>query len=120
MWQKTRVRSSARKQGCQMVYFQTKNPNLGTFWRAWKVKCWYILRPWGIFKAIWYNLWPFGIVCDYWVYFSRLGMFGPNLATLPAQGQRSIARKRKRFRFLVAFMKKNLMARPVATGPFSP
>jgi hypothetical protein len=24
--------------GCSMVYFQTKNPNLGTFWRAleWK------------------------------------------------------------------------------------
>jgi hypothetical protein len=21
-------------QGCQMVYFQTKNPNLGKFWRA--------------------------------------------------------------------------------------
>jgi hypothetical protein len=20
------------RQGCQMVYFQTKNPNLGTFW----------------------------------------------------------------------------------------
>jgi hypothetical protein len=20
------------KQGCQMAYFQTKNPNLGTFW----------------------------------------------------------------------------------------
>jgi hypothetical protein len=27
------------KQGCQMVYFQTKNPNLGKFWSAldWKV-----------------------------------------------------------------------------------
>jgi hypothetical protein len=25
-------------QGCQMVYFQTKNPNLGTFWRALKWK----------------------------------------------------------------------------------
>jgi hypothetical protein len=26
-------------QGCQMVYFQTKNPNLGKFWRAldWKM-----------------------------------------------------------------------------------
>jgi hypothetical protein len=28
-----------RKQGCQMVYFQTKNPNLGKIWRAlgWKM-----------------------------------------------------------------------------------
>jgi hypothetical protein len=27
------------EQGCQMVYFQTKNPNLGKFWRAliWKM-----------------------------------------------------------------------------------
>jgi hypothetical protein len=24
----------AGKQGCQMVSFQTKNPNLGKFWRA--------------------------------------------------------------------------------------
>jgi hypothetical protein len=39
-------------QGCQMVYFQAKNPNLGKFWRAleWKmlVYCmniWNILRP---------------------------------------------------------------------------
>jgi hypothetical protein len=23
-----------RLQGCQMVYFQTKNPNLGKFWRT--------------------------------------------------------------------------------------
>jgi hypothetical protein len=27
------------KQGCQMVYFQTKDPNLGKIWRAleWKM-----------------------------------------------------------------------------------
>jgi hypothetical protein len=26
-------------QGCQMVYFQTKNPNFGKFWRSsdWKI-----------------------------------------------------------------------------------
>jgi hypothetical protein len=46
-------------QGCQMVYFKTKNPNLGTFWWAleWKVLVY--------LKAIWYNLWPFGIVCSH-------------------------------------------------------
>jgi hypothetical protein len=27
---------SAANQGCHMVYFQTKNPNLGKFWRALK------------------------------------------------------------------------------------
>jgi hypothetical protein len=26
--------SFGQKQGCQMVCFQTKNPNLGKFWRA--------------------------------------------------------------------------------------
>jgi hypothetical protein len=28
-----------QNQGCQMVYFNTKNPNLGIFWRAleWKM-----------------------------------------------------------------------------------
>jgi hypothetical protein len=28
-----------RNRGCQMVYFQTENPNLGIFWRAldWKL-----------------------------------------------------------------------------------
>jgi hypothetical protein len=27
------------QQGCQMVYFETKNPNLGKFWRTleWKM-----------------------------------------------------------------------------------
>jgi hypothetical protein len=25
---------AAAEQGCQMVCFQTKNPNLGKFWRA--------------------------------------------------------------------------------------
>jgi hypothetical protein len=59
-----------------MVCFQTKNPNLGKFWRAfeWKMlvyfmAIWNILWPFGIiyghleyFMAIWYNLWPFGII----------------------------------------------------------
>jgi hypothetical protein len=43
-------------QGCQMVYFQTKNFNFSIFWRAleWKMLAdctaiWYILQPIGIF-----------------------------------------------------------------------
>jgi hypothetical protein len=47
-------------QGCQMVYFQTNNPNLGIFLSALKGIGWYILRPFGIyydhlvyFMAIW-------------------------------------------------------------------
>jgi hypothetical protein len=44
-----------REQSCQMVYFQTKNPNLGKFWRALE---WIM---WVYFMTIWNTLWPFGI-----------------------------------------------------------
>jgi hypothetical protein len=40
-----------------MVYFQTKNPHLGMFWRTseWEMLLvvWNILRPLGIFLGIW-------------------------------------------------------------------
>jgi hypothetical protein len=64
-----------KKQGCQMSYFQTKNPNLGKFWRVlqWKMLVY--------FMAIWSNLWQFCIFYDHLVYFvlilyilSRFGM----------------------------------------------
>jgi hypothetical protein len=43
-------------QGCQMLYFQTQNPNYGKFWRAleWKMMAY--------FMVIWNILCPFGIV----------------------------------------------------------
>jgi hypothetical protein len=65
-------------QGCQMVYFQTKNPNLGKFRRAleWKrlghsMTIWNILQSLGTFYGhlviyvvtIWYILPRFGILC---------------------------------------------------------
>jgi hypothetical protein len=60
--------------GCQMVFFQTKNPNLGKFWRVlqWKmlvcfITVWNILRPFGRFHGhlvdfmvTWYILSSFG------------------------------------------------------------
>jgi hypothetical protein len=56
-------------QDCQMVYFQTKNPNLGKFWSVLQRKMmvnfmsiWSILLPFRIFyihTAIWYVLWSF-------------------------------------------------------------
>jgi hypothetical protein len=59
-----------------MVCFQTKNSNLGKFWRAFEfVGIFYDHLEY--FMAIWYNLWPFGIVCDNLVYFTQFGMFGP-------------------------------------------
>jgi hypothetical protein len=65
-------------QGCQMVYFQTKNPDLGKFWRGldWKMlfyfmAIWNILRTYGIyfdnlayFVFIWYIFSGFGIMCQ--------------------------------------------------------
>jgi hypothetical protein len=46
-------------QGCQMVYFQTKNPNLGKLWSVLQRKMlvmftpiWSILLPFGIFQVI--------------------------------------------------------------------
>jgi hypothetical protein len=39
-------------QGCQMVYFQTKNPNLGIFWRVLQWKMLYILWSFGIFSPV--------------------------------------------------------------------
>jgi hypothetical protein len=58
-----------------MVYFQTKNPNLGKFWRALKWKrllnslaIWNILLP---FITI---LWPFGNLVAIWYIFQRFGL----------------------------------------------
>jgi hypothetical protein len=49
-------------QGCQMVYFHTKNPNLGIFCRAseWKLYV-YFMTIWSIFAAILYILWPLAL-----------------------------------------------------------
>jgi hypothetical protein len=66
------------RQGCQMVYFQTKNPNLGKFWRAleWKPLV-YFYENMEYLMTICCNLWQFGIVCGHLVYFSQFVMFGP-------------------------------------------
>jgi hypothetical protein len=54
---------SVLDQGCQMVYFQTKNPNLCKFWSAldWRMVI-YLM-------AICIILWTFGIFCDHLVHF---------------------------------------------------
>jgi hypothetical protein len=61
------------KQGCQMVYFQTKNPTLGKFWRAldWKMLIyfmviWNILWRFRIFYGHWYILYSFGTFFRFW------------------------------------------------------
>jgi hypothetical protein len=61
-----------------MVYFQTKNSNLGKLWRplVWKILVY--------FMALWNILLPFGIIFGnliqfvvIWCVFSRFGKFGP-------------------------------------------
>jgi hypothetical protein len=76
--------SGILSQGCQMVYFQTENPNLGKFWRAldWKLLLYCkdicdILRTIGIFYDHLVNF-VFNLV-----YFYRFGIMYPKyLATL--------------------------------------
>jgi hypothetical protein len=63
------IATASAGQGCQMIYFKTKNTNLGIFWRAleWKMLVY--------FTATWYNLWPFGI-CNVWPFGFSLWSFG--------------------------------------------
>jgi hypothetical protein len=98
------------QQGCQMVYFQTKNPNLRNFWMvlqwsmlAYFMAIWYILQLFGIFyshweyfTAIWYNLQPFGILYVHLEYFlvicymfPRFGIFVPKKSGNPVEQPKS-------------------------------
>jgi hypothetical protein len=57
-----------------MVYFQTKNPQMGKFWRDFNGKSWYILWPLEHITANWYILWQFGNLCSgNLVYFAPFG-----------------------------------------------
>jgi hypothetical protein len=52
-------------QGCQMVCFQIKNPNLGKFWKIGKCLCtlwpfWTFSGDLGYFMTIWYIFYSFG------------------------------------------------------------
>jgi hypothetical protein len=51
-----------------MVYFQTKNPNLGKFRKmlVYFVAMRSIFRTFGIFLEIWDILWSFGIFSPFW------------------------------------------------------
>jgi hypothetical protein len=85
-------------QGCQMVYFQTKNPNLGIFW--WALECkmllyfmtiWNILRPFGIIYGRFgiCSLWSFGVFFPFWYIWTK-----KNLATLDRYADIGFAAKR--------------------------
>jgi hypothetical protein len=62
------VGGNSWRQGCQMVSFQTKNPNLGKFSRAfffgkrlvYSLAILNLIRPFGNLVAIWYTFPSFG------------------------------------------------------------
>jgi hypothetical protein len=60
---KQNIFGTTRPQGCQMVCFQTQNPNLGKFWRVLLWQIFGILYDHLVyFTAIGNILWPFGIL----------------------------------------------------------
>jgi hypothetical protein len=61
-------------QGCQMVYFLTKNPNLGKFWKALGPRIEKAGKFWNDFTVIWYTLWPLGDVVVIWYIFPHFGI----------------------------------------------
>jgi hypothetical protein len=69
------ISTSTSNQGCQMVYFQTKNPNFGKFWRALDWEMLYIFYGnLECFTDNWDVLWSFGTFCDNLVQFSHFGI----------------------------------------------
>jgi hypothetical protein len=89
----------SRNQGCQMQFFQTKNPNLVHFGGSCNARCSSNLWPFGIFYVLPFGihilwpfgipiLWPFGIFYGYLVYFYPFWYVVPkNLATLVVTGR---------------------------------
>jgi hypothetical protein len=71
-------------QGCQMAYFQNKNPKLGKFWRdlEWKMLA-YLYGDLEFITAVWYILCPFGNLVVIWYIFPVLVYcVKKNMATL--------------------------------------
>jgi hypothetical protein len=64
-----------------MAYFQTKNHNLGKFWRdlQWKMLVYFMIILSIVGTAIRYTLWPFGIFCGHLVILWSFGTFSPFL-----------------------------------------
>jgi hypothetical protein len=88
--------------GCQIVCFQTKNPNFGKFWRTldWKMLIYFmvirdILWSFGIFYGhlgyfmeIWDIVWPFGTFCIHLVHFFQFWYHVPRNIRQPCSRRR--------------------------------
>jgi hypothetical protein len=76
-----------------MIYFQTKNPNLGKFWRIFQMEdvgiC--VLWPFGKFSvhlvnvvAIWDIVWSFGTFFPFWYVVPRK-IWQPCICTIDSE-----------------------------------
>jgi hypothetical protein len=77
--------SGGLRQGCQTAYFQTRNPDLGKFWRLlqWKMWIYVINGHLDYFKAIWYILWTLVYFMVIWyIFLALVNCTKKNLATL--------------------------------------
>jgi hypothetical protein len=72
-----------------MVGFQTKNPNLGKFWRAleWKMLVCTFYGYLEYFTVIWYILWSFINAVVIWYIFPRFGLLCQEKSGNPAYEQ---------------------------------
>jgi hypothetical protein len=88
------VRSAAPdQQGCQMVQFQTKNPNLGIH----ILECLAIKNSRSrYFTGIIYILWPFGIFCGHFGIFFPFGYVVQRKIWQPCWPVRACVAKKKR------------------------
>jgi hypothetical protein len=88
-----------RRQGCQMVCFQTQNPNLGKFWRAleWKMFVY--------FMTIWNNLRPFDIIYGRLVKFVVIWYIFPILVCLDQEKSGNPERRHAMYTFNASFLK---------------
>jgi hypothetical protein len=76
---------------CQMVYFQTKNPNLGKFWRALDLqKCIHFTDIWDLLRSL-------GTFCVHLVHFSNFGIMDQEKSGNPG-------RRRKKRKSIIAFL----------------
>jgi hypothetical protein len=92
------IHSSHLRKGCQMVYFQTRNHNLGIFWRAFELK---MLVYFMVIRNI---IGPYRLFYDYLVYFVDIRYIFPLLVSKIWQpwSQKLIHLPRKCFFFFAA------------------
>jgi hypothetical protein len=97
-------------QGCQVVCFQTKNPDLGKFWRAldWKMFI--------NFMATWNILWRFGIFYDHLVHFVFIWYIFPVLVSC---AKKNLATLEKTDCILKKILKRTLKNKNKAKIPFT-